>query len=260
MKNILRKTPTVFLAAGLFVAAANTGSAQRGNAAVQFAGQTIDEMVAGFMRENHIPGMTLAIVQAPYISRVTGYGFADQEKGLLASPKTLWNIGQLTEAHTVVAILQLVEAGKLSLEDSIGQHVNGLPETWRQVTLRQLLAHASGLPDYTQQPSYRAARKPRPEGVLELMKDTPTVFPPGARVANSATDTMLLRLTVERVSGTNYEAERGRFSQTTIKVRAVAAIHEVIQGTKQLNTQRKGAWSEFTKATPLSMAAQFFCL
>ena len=240
MKNILRKTPTVFLAAGLFVAAANTGSAQRGNAAVQFAGQTIDEMVAGFMRENHIPGMTLAIVQAPYISRVTGYGFADQEKGLLASPKTLWNIGQLTEAHTVVAILQLVEAGKLSLEDSIGQHVNGLPETWRQVTLRQLLAHASGLPDYTQQPSYRAARKPRPEGVLELMKDTPTVFPPGARVANSATDTMLLRLTVERVSGTNYEAERGRFSQTTIKVRAVAAIHEVIQGTKKLNTQRAG--------------------
>jgi CubicO group peptidase (beta-lactamase class C family)/uncharacterized protein (DUF302 family) len=206
MKNILRKTPTFFLAAGLFVAAANTGSAQRGNAAVQFAGQTIDEMVAGFMRENHIPGMTLAIVQAPYISRVTGYGFADQEKGLLASPKTLWNIGQLTEAHTAVAILQLVEAGKLSLEDSIGQHVNGLPETWRQVTLRQLLAHASGFPDYTQQPSYRAARKPRPEGVLELMKDTPTVFPPGARVANSATDTMLLRLTVERVSGTNYEA------------------------------------------------------
>jgi len=41
-----------------------------------------------------------------------------------------------------------------------------------------------------------------------------------------------------------------QFSQTTIKVRAVAAIHEVIQGTKKLNTQRKGAWSEFTKATP----------
>ena len=46
---------------------------------------------------------------------------------------------------------------------------------------------------------------------------------------------------------------RKGFSQTTIKVRAVAAIHEVIQGTKQLNTQRKGAWSEFTKATPLSI-------
>ena len=64
MKNILRKTPTVFLAAGLFVAAANTGSAQRGNAAVQFAGQTIDEMVAGFMRENHIPGMKIGYLDS----------------------------------------------------------------------------------------------------------------------------------------------------------------------------------------------------
>ena len=84
-------------------------SAQRGNPAVQFEGQTIDEMVAAFMKEHRIPGMTLAIVQAPYIPRVVGYGVSDVEKGLLASPRTLWNVGQITQGYTAVAIMQLIE-------------------------------------------------------------------------------------------------------------------------------------------------------
>src|SRR5262249_38933443 len=90
-------------------------SAQRGNPVVQFEGQTIDEMVAAFVKEHRIPGMTLAIVQAPYIPRVVGYGVADVDKGLLASPKTLWPVGQMTQAYTAVAVMQLIEADKLAL-------------------------------------------------------------------------------------------------------------------------------------------------
>ena len=97
-------------------------SAQRGNPQVQFEGQTIDEMIAAFMSEHRIPGMTLAIVQAPYIPRVVGYGISDVEKRLLASPKTLWHVGQLTQAYTAVAIMQLVEAGKVKLDDPAGGH------------------------------------------------------------------------------------------------------------------------------------------
>ena len=59
---------------------------QRGNPRVEFNGQTIDQMISSYMEANHIPGMTLSIVQAPYVPRVVGYGLADVEKGLLASP------------------------------------------------------------------------------------------------------------------------------------------------------------------------------
>ena len=140
-------------------------SAQRGNPQVQFEGQTIDEMIAAFMSEHRIPGMTLAIVQAPYIPRVVGYGLSDVEKRLLASPKTLWDVGQMTQAYTAVAIMQLVEAGKVKLDDPAGGHVH-LPAAWAGVTVRQLLAHTSGLPDYTKQPSFDPAREYKPAEII----------------------------------------------------------------------------------------------
>src|SRR6187397_2639490 len=82
-----------FLSGVLMFTATPPASAQRGNPLVQFEGQSIDEMIAAFMSEHRIPGMTLAIVQAPYIPRVVGYGISDVEKRLLASPKTLWHVG-----------------------------------------------------------------------------------------------------------------------------------------------------------------------
>lgn len=110
---------TTCLLGGFILTVVDTALAQRGNPVVQFEGMTIDEMIGAFMKEHRIPGMTLAIVQAPYIPRVIGYGVSDVEKGLLASPRTLWNVGQMTQAYTAVAIMQLVEAGKLSVDDPV---------------------------------------------------------------------------------------------------------------------------------------------
>lgn len=61
----------------------------RGAARAAYLGRTIDQMVDDFMQEEKIPGMTLAIVQAPCIPRVTGYGLSRAETGLLASTNTL---------------------------------------------------------------------------------------------------------------------------------------------------------------------------
>lgn len=181
-------------------------SAQRGNPRVQFDGQTIDEMIATFMAERRIPGMTLAIVQAPYIPRVVGYGMSDVDKRLLASPKTLWSVGQLTQAYTAVAIMQLVEADKVKLDDAIGGRVHGLPAAWAGITVRQLLAHTSGLPDYTAQPSFDPAREYTPAEIVGLARDVPLAFKPGTQAVNSATDFFLLGLVVEAASGVSYEA------------------------------------------------------
>lgn len=185
---------------------ATSATAERGNPRVEFEGETIDAMVADFMEKQRIPGMTLAIVQAPYIPRVVGYGVSNAEQGLLASPKTLWNVGQMTQAYTAVAIMQLVEAEKLSLDDAIGKHVAGLPAEWQAITVRQLMAHASGLPDYTQQAGFDAARAYAPAEVIALVAETPLAFQPGTAVADSATDFYLLGLVVEAASEVSYEA------------------------------------------------------
>jgi D-alanyl-D-alanine carboxypeptidase len=180
--------------------------AERGNPNVEFDGQTIDTMIAAFMQEHRIPGMTLAIVQAPYIQRVVGYGVSDMEKGLLASPKTLWNVGQMTQAYTAVAIMQLVESEKMTLDDPVGKYVADLPAEWQPITVRQLMAHVSGLPDYTKQAAFNPAQEYKPGEVIALVKSVPLAFQPGTQVANSATDFFLLGLVVEKVSGMSYEA------------------------------------------------------
>ena len=202
----MNKLSRLLVMGGLMLAYVSPVTAERGNPRVEFEGEAIDAMIADFMEEHHIPGMTLAIVQAPYIPRVVGYGVSNAEQGLLASPKTLWNVGQMTQAYTAVAIMQLVEAGKLSLDEMVGKHVAGLPAEWQAITVRQLMAHASGLPDYTKQPGFDAAREYTPAEAIALVAEAPLAFQQGTAVANSATDFYLLGLVVEAASGMSYEA------------------------------------------------------
>jgi D-alanyl-D-alanine carboxypeptidase len=206
MSAMLTRIQGLALASALLFLLTAPAAAQRGNPLVQFQGKSIDQMIAAFMQEREIPGVTLAIVQAPYISRVTGYGVADLETRRLASPNTLWNVGQMTRAYTAVAVMQLVEAGTLRLDDAIGTHVQGLPAAWQPVTIRQLMAHASGLPDYTQQPGFDGTRRYTPAEILSLVSATPPSFKAGARASASATDFFLLAQAIEHAGGTSYEA------------------------------------------------------
>jgi len=198
-------TLSAFVLAGVLVAG-STAIAQRGNPLVKFDGQTIDEMIAAFMAERQVPGVTLAIVQAPYISRSVGYGLSDTETKRLASPKTLWNVGQMARAYTAVAVKQLVEAGKLTIDDPIGKHVTGLPAAWQAVTLQQLMAHASGLPDYTRRPGFDRSRAYTRAQLLALVRDARIEFTANTNVGSSATDFLLLAMAVEHASGMSYEA------------------------------------------------------
>ena len=194
-----------FVLAGVFFLVPAV-SAQRGNPSVQFNDQTIDQMIAAFMAERQIPGVTLAIVQAPYISRIVGYGVTNVETKRLASPKTLWNVGQMARAYTAVAIMQLVEAGQLKLDDAVAKHVPGLPAMWQPVTVKQLLAHASGIPDYTTRPGFDPARRYTRAELLALVRDARPEFTPDMQVMPSATDFLLLAQIVEHASGMSYEA------------------------------------------------------
>lgn len=136
-------------------------AAERGNPSLSFAGQTIDEMVVEFMAEHDIPGLALAIVQAPYIPRVSGYGVADTEQKRLVASNTLFNLGQMVEAYTAVAVMQLVEMDKLGLDDPASKHLKDWPTTWGGVSGRHLLMHCSGIADYTREPGYDPAGQPR---------------------------------------------------------------------------------------------------
>lgn len=124
----------------------NSVIAQRGSPEILQDGQSVDEMIADFMRDHEVPGMAVAIVQAPYITRVTGFGVSDPERNLLSSSNTLFEIGQMADAYTAVAIMQLVEQGKIALDDSVDDHLSSLPQGWAGISIRRIL-HQQNLPD-----------------------------------------------------------------------------------------------------------------
>ena len=175
----------------------HTEMKMRGSADVSYLGRTVDEMVWKFMEEQEIPGLTLAIVQAPYIPRVVGYGFSDAGQKRLASVNTLWPAGPISQGYAAVAVMQLYEDGSVDLDAPAAAYVDSLPEQWKCITVRQLLHHASGLADYRKQEGFSLTREWTFEELIGLTAELPLQFEPGTEVAQSATTFLLLTEVVE---------------------------------------------------------------
>lgn len=176
----------------------------RGSADVSYLGRSVDEMIWEFMEAQGIDGLTLAIVQAPYIPRVVGYGVSDAGQRRLASANTMWPVGPISQAFAAVAVMQLYEDGRLSPEDLVSTYIPELPDAWREITLLQLLRHGSGLPDYREADGWSPFEEWTFEGVMALVAGKPLLFAPGTEVSRSATDFLLLTEVVARVSGQSY--------------------------------------------------------
>lgn len=238
---ISRRTVSLLLGSIGILAVSPQVMAQRGSPRMEFGGRSIDAMIADFMSENGIPGMALAIVQAPYIPRVTGYGLADTDKQLLVGSNTLFDVAQMADAFTAVAIMQLVEAGKFRLDDPIGRHLHDLPGAWRTVTLRNLLQHASGIPDYTHVSTYDPTHSYSLASLTALIGSKPLAFQPGHDIADSATDYALLVQLVSAASGQRYSdfIRRNQFERLGLSHTLFADQLEHVKREKvELNSNR----------------------
>ncbi|CAN5360335.1 serine hydrolase [soil metagenome] len=176
----------------------------RGKPELAVRGKYIDQRIAEFMAANDVPGLAMAIVQAPYIPRSAGYGRASLAHDELASTRTMWAIGPMTQAFTAVAVFQLVEMGKLDLGDPLDKHLTGLPAAWAKVTILDLLQHASGIPDYRTVAAFKEGQHYLPAELLLLVADLPLKFKPGSEVSQTATGFALLGMVIERASGMSY--------------------------------------------------------
>lgn len=133
-------------------------------------------------------------------------GWANLEWQTAPSPATKFRIGSVTKQFTAACILLLAERGKLSVDDPLGKYLATAPEPWKPVTLRQLLSHTGGIPNYTAQPDY-AALKTRPATPAEIIAHlaaVPLDFPPGEQYRYSNTGYVLLGWIIEVASGQSY--------------------------------------------------------
>lgn len=125
-------------------------------------------------------------------------------------------LASTSKAFSGAVALRLVERGQLRLSDTIGQRLPSLPSAWRNVTLRQLLNHTSGVPNYTEAPETQTRLQTNPRGfvapqdILDGVTDEPLLFPPGMRYRYSNSDNIVVGLMAQAATGRSYTRLLGR--------------------------------------------------
>lgn len=177
---------------------ASTATAQPDPEALSALGAYVEE----FMEEHQIPGVLYALADDGDLLLVRTHGLADVELGVPVSVDSVFEIGSISKQFVSTAILLLVEEGSLSLDDAIETHLPEIPGEWYGVTVRQLLTHTSGIPDYEEIRSYDVYRfRLTPEEVIRIAHSRPMDFRPGTGWYYSNTGYFLLSRIVERIEG-----------------------------------------------------------
>ncbi len=158
------------------------------------------------------PGASLMITKGDEILVHNGYGLADLPGGIPSDPNSTYLIASVSKQFTCAAILLLAEAGQLSIDDSLGKYVDGFSSYREQVTIRQMMNHTSGIPDYFDPhflKTYCQEESPslNQEELVSYISDRyPKLeFEPGSDWAYSNSAYVILGFIVERVAGLPFE-------------------------------------------------------
>ena len=195
---------TFALALSSTVAAQSARPARASREAVAHAADSIADAI---LKRGRVAAMSIAVTRGRDTLVMKGYGMADVENEVPATAQTVYRIGSVTKQFTSVAAMQLVEQGKLSLDDDVTKYVPNAPTHGRRVLVRHLLNHTSGIPSYTDVgPSFgRVMRLDlSKDSLIATVKDDSLQFEPGSHFYYNNTGYFLLGMVIERVTGKPY--------------------------------------------------------
>ncbi len=164
----------------------------------------VDDYLKGEMDRRQIPGLALTVLKNGKAAKTAAYGLANLELRVPATPGTVFEIGSITKQFTAAGILLLVQDGKLSLDDRIGQYLPGTPPAWGDITVRHLLTHTSGLKSYTGLDGFELRRHLTQAQFIAAIGACPLEFQPGDSWKYCNTGFNLLGFIIENVSGQSY--------------------------------------------------------
>lgn len=190
----------------------------------QTIAEAFDREMEVFMEARKVPGGALAVVKNRRLVYAKGYGWADRDAKVPVQADSLFRIASISKPITAVAVMQLIEKGKLKMEQAALEVLApdlckggnaAADERVRRITVRQLLEHTGGWDrDKSYDPMFRCkmiAEKqgvpcpPGPKDIICYMLGQPLDFDPGSRYAYSNFGYLLLGRMIERLSGVGYE-------------------------------------------------------
>lgn len=153
------------------------------------------------------PGMVMLVARGNEILYHKAFGLANLELEVPMNPGQVFQIGSMTKQFTAIAILKLMEEGKLHVEDDIRRFIPDYPCPQGPITIHQLLNHTSGIKDFTRMKSIMdiAHKDLDPKELIEFFKGEPLDFAPGTQFKYNNSGYVLLGYIVEKASGMSYE-------------------------------------------------------
>jgi D-alanyl-D-alanine carboxypeptidase len=195
-------------------------SAAFGKEKAKSADAALDRALKDLVAMEGGPPGVIAVIQRGKHREVHTFGVANVRTGRPMRIDDRMRIASISKAFSGAVALSLVSKGALSLDDTIGELLSGLPDpppaTWSEVTLRQLLNHTSGLPDFTGSDEFRNAvianptQPDPPEKLITYAYDLNNgnlLFPPGSQYNYSNSDNIAVGLMVEEATGRTYESQ-----------------------------------------------------
>ncbi|MDC1162006.1 serine hydrolase [Tenacibaculum sp.] len=160
----------------------------------------IDTYILSLVQADEIPGMAIAVVKDGKIIHKKHYGVANIAHNVPVSDNTLFRVYSTTKLITSVAVFQLIESGKISLDDSISEYIENLPDSWGNITIEHLLTCSSGLADYKDFDKKLSDKK-----LMEQLYKQPLHFEKGYKYEYSQTNYWFLKLIIEKVTKQRFE-------------------------------------------------------
>jgi CubicO group peptidase (beta-lactamase class C family) len=164
----------------------------------------VDDFIQLEMRRQKVPGVAVAVVKDGQVVRSGAYGMANLELKQPVKTDTVFQIQSVTKQFAAMAVMMMVESGKVDLESPIGRYLEGTPAAWEKITVRNLLAQTSGLKDFINDPTTNLRIDTTDEQVMRSMAERPLNFSPGQAWEYSNSNYHLLGMIIRKVSGQWY--------------------------------------------------------
>lgn len=206
--KLTRWTAPTLLVAAVIAPRAIGAQAVATDPALPTSPASVDAQIRELTETDRFSGAVL-VARADDVVLREGYGMASREFGVPNRPDTRFILGSINKMFTAVVVLQLVERGELSLDDTVARHLPGVlaDEVAERVTVRHLLTHTSGLGDFLFTPEMegrdRAVYRTL-DDYLPLLADDTLSFEPGAEWSYSNTGYLVLGALLEAVTGEDY--------------------------------------------------------
>jgi CubicO group peptidase (beta-lactamase class C family) len=165
--------------------------------------EKVDELVKQHMQARKIPAVSIVVLKNGEVVKAKGYGFANVEHQVAAKPETIYQSGSVGKQFTATLAMMLVEEGKLGLDDKINKYFSPAPEVWKEITVRHLLTHTSGISNKLYNQMNMRADYTEDE-LLQKISALPLDFQPGEKWNYSNPGYVTLGILIHKVSGKFY--------------------------------------------------------